>query len=125
MRAANNVGVVGDDHIARMQVLWTELLQHRAEGKGQGAQEAGDAIALGDELAACISQTRGEVEHFVDDGALGSALKGNEHLIPDSHERIFHDLDGEEVHIWTPSRGLIRAPQATLRGATLLYHLRP
>src|SRR6266704_2015995 len=95
-----------------MQALWTELLQYRTDGEGQGTQEAGDAIALGDELAVCVGQTRCKVQHFVDDGALGGALESNEHLVPDSHERVFHDLDGEEVHLWIPTIN---------RGATLLH----
>src|SRR5262249_39714466 len=95
------IGIVGDDHIARMQPLWTKLFQHRADRKSQGTQEASNAIALGDELAMSICQARGIVEHFVDDGAFGGTLEGDEHLIPNGYERVFQNLDSEEVYILT------------------------
>ena len=79
---AAGVGIVGDDQVAGSRVQ-PELLERRADGGAERAEEARDPVPLGDEVAVARRSGRGEVEHLVDDRALRGALERDEHLVAD------------------------------------------
>ncbi len=117
VRSAAGVRVVRDDHVAGPQVLAAGdgLLDRVAER----AEEAGDAVALGDQLAVGVGDADPEVEDLVDDRALRRALQRDEHLVADRGEALAQDVHGEPVggaH-WRASGTVLIGAPLTLPGS--------
>src|SRR6266851_3902874 len=115
MRSAAGVRVIGDDHITGFDVLSARdgFLDRVAER----AEEAGDAVALGDELAVGVGDTDREVEDLVDDRALRGALERDEHLVADRREALAQHVHGERVSATHGRSSTIRLPASSWRAA--------
>src|SRR5258707_13317322 len=94
-RSAAGVRVVGNDHITGLEVL--AACDGFLDRVAERAEEAGDAVALGDELAFGVGNTDREVEDLVDDRALRGALQRDEHFVADRRETLAQHVHGETV----------------------------
>ena len=99
VRAAADEGVVYDVHVAGVQVFLAELIHNGADHGGDHADEAGDAVALGEQAALRVGDAAGVVERLVDYGAHRGLGKGVEDLIADRYERVLDDIEGDGADI--------------------------
>src|SRR5258708_10592140 len=93
VRSAAGVRVVGNDHITGFEVL--AACDGFLDRVAERAEEAGDAVALGDELAVGVGDTAREGGDLVDDRALRGALQRDEHLVADCREPLAQHVHGE------------------------------
>ncbi|MCY1401711.1 hypothetical protein D9M71_168340 [compost metagenome] len=96
---ASAIGIVGDEHVTRQDILGREFLQHAAHRPIEGADEAGNAVALGDQLAAAVGQADAVVQRLIDDRAHAGALEGDEHFLADGHQGVLDDFVSERIGV--------------------------
>ena len=89
-------GIVGEEGVAGMHV-GAEALDDELHLAREGAGEDGDAVGLGDEVAAPVADAAGEVEHLVDHRAHRGAGEHDRHLVDDGEQLAVDDLAGHRV----------------------------
>src|SRR5271163_1509123 len=91
------VRVVGDENIARLDLLPAHDLKEPLNRLVESADEAGNAGARCDEIALRIGDARAHVQHFVDDRAHRRLFEHGEHLIRCGRKRLLDDVEREAV----------------------------
>ena len=102
------VGVVGDEHVAGLELIHRELLEHFGRADGQAVDVAGGAgHGLGHHAAPAVEHGVGQVAGFSHDGAEGGALQGPGLLADRGDQRLPQDLQLDGVE---PAVGHTGAP---------------
>ncbi len=95
--AAGGVGVVGEQHVARLDAVDPEMPQLRLHGLAHAANEHRQAEADRDRVAGGVEQADREVERLVDDHVVGGAHQVRLHLFGDADERVAHDFSDDRI----------------------------
>src|SRR6202007_2287609 len=86
------VGVVGREHVARLDAVGPVELDDPLDGLVEDADEGGDAGARGGEVAGAVGDGGAHVEDLVDDRAHRRLAERGEHLVADRLQRALDDL---------------------------------
>ena len=90
--ARTHPGVVGGDHVARLERIRRELREHVAQGRGRGAGERRHAVApLGHRVPLRVEDHHRQVPALAHDGRERAADEGGDDLVGDPHEPVPHD----------------------------------
>ena len=95
MRAAAFVGNIRYQNISRRQIFGRRVtLQRRLHRRIEGG-----AVALRDQVAACIRYAHRKIGGLVDDRTHAGADHGVEHFVADGHERILDDFERKRIMV--------------------------
>ena len=92
MGAAADKRIVDDVDVAGVQIFPADLVHHGADHGGDHADEAGDAVALGQQPSVGIGNAACIVQSLIDDGTHGSLGKRVEDLVADRNQRILDNI---------------------------------
>src|SRR5215216_907411 len=95
VRTAALVRVVGDEDVAGVEPVTTELLEHARYRAVQRAQKSCNAVTLGYDVAPGIGGAHCVVEGLVDDGALARSLERVKHLVSQRDQGVLDYLQSE------------------------------
>jgi hypothetical protein len=95
--AAAVIGIVHQDHIARLHVA--NVLLHRAGGPGQGADMHRNVVGLRDQPRLRIADCQREIPAGVEDLRVRRAQHGFAHLGDDGAETVLDDGAGDGVDV--------------------------
>ena len=82
------VGVVRDDHVARVERVPADLLEQPAHAEERGRDQGGVHLGLGDQLPLGVEEHAGEVEPLVEDRRVGRPPHRRGHLAADRPEGV-------------------------------------
>ena len=95
--AAGDVGVVGQQDVARFETVGTEMSDLCLHGFRHAADEHRQAEADRDRVAVLGEQADGEVQRLIDDHVVGGAHEVDLHLLGHRHDAVAHDLDQNRI----------------------------
>ena len=94
--AAEAVRIVGDEHVAGLDVL-AEVLAHVPHDRRERPELDGEGQTLRDELALAVAERRRVVHRVADDGRVGAAHHDERHLVGHRRERVLDHLEGDGI----------------------------
>ena len=109
--AAGDVGVVGEQDVARLEILDAVMIELGLHGVAHAADEHRQSEPDRHRVALRVEQADGEVERLVDDHVVGGAHQVGLHLLGRGDETVAHDLGGHGIGAMAAERclGLARA----------------
>ena len=95
--AARGVGVVGDQDVARLDVLVAKVPDLGFHRLGHAPDEHGQAQADGDRLTFLGEQAYGEIQRLINDEVVGRAHEVGLHFLGHGKQAVADDLDDDGV----------------------------
>ena len=101
--AAGDVGVVGEQDVAGIEVLDAVVRELGLHRVAHAADEHRQAEPDRDRVALRVEQADGEIERLVDDHVVGGAHQVGLHLLGRGDETVAHDFGGHRIGAGTPA----------------------
>ena len=103
MRATAVIGVVGNKHVAGMDLLWSVVLLDLPNQAEEGAKVHGNMLRLSDGVSFCIKQCAGTVFALLNIGGVRGLDQHGTHLLSDGHKCVSDDLKQDAVNFHASS----------------------
>ena len=104
--AAGDVGVVGEQDVARLEILRAEMRELGLHRVAHAADEHRQAEPDRHRVALRVEQPDGEVERLVDDHVVGGAHQVGLHLLGRGDETVAHDFGDHRIDAMAADCGL-------------------
>ena len=95
--AAGDVGVVGQQDVAGIEILHAVVIELGLHGVAHAADEHRQAEPDRHRIALRVEQPDGEIERLVDDHVVGGAHQVGLHLLGRGDETVAHDFGGDRI----------------------------
>jgi hypothetical protein len=97
VRSAPVVGIVAQDHIARVQLLTPDGVVRGFDGVVEIGQEDGKPRGFGDQVAVPVQNPAAEVHHLVENRAVGSPLDRPADIATGGDHSVADDFQGNRI----------------------------
>ncbi len=122
--AAGDVGVVGQQDVAGIEVLDAVMLELGLHRVAHAADEHRQAEPDRDGVALRVEQPDGEVERLVDDHVVGGAHQVGLHLLGRGDETVAHDFGGHRDRVPATSPAALAASSLGVHDSSVHPQLR-
>ena len=102
---AGDVSIVGQQHVAILNLVVTKMGNHAFDRVAHASDEHGQTNANRHRVACTIKDAHGEIQGFVNDHVVGGSHEVGLHLLGRSHHAIANDLCGHRINFVRFSHG--------------------